>query len=359
MPLPSLSSFFLGFVAGCLTILLLLAIAAVSLTRSGDIYGLGHWKLNIRTPFPSMWMNLGYWTRDDGTAIQHFDEAARNMLRQLLQAAGILSDSSSASSSPSVAVLDVGFGCGDQTVALAEIINASRRPQFRYVGLTLNATQLQEAQQRLDAALSHSTQDPPSSSSSSSTTSLNLPKASAFQLYQADAAQPTSWPPAVLSSVTSLADASFSERWLMGLDCLYHFSPSRKPIFTLAARTLHANVMAFDLILSDSASFWQTLAVRILGFVLLCPWRTFLTEREYREQLVECGYDREQVEIRDVSDHVFGGLASHLRKQDAVLRPYGISLTAYALVGRVYEWFDRTRVLKGVVVVGRVKRKSQ
>ncbi|TFB00362.1 hypothetical protein CCMA1212_007610 [Trichoderma ghanense] len=352
---PSLSSFSLGFIAGCLTIIIPLAVTAISLTRTSDIYGLGHWKLNIRTPFPSMWMNLGFWTRDDGTAIQHFDEAARNMLRQLLQAAGLLSTSTSP-----VAVLDVGFGCGDQTIALADLINASSRPRFRYVGLTLNATQLQEAQQRLDAALSHPAHDPstPSSSSSSSSTSLNLPKTS-FQLFQADAAQPTSWSLKVLSSVTSLSDPSFPERWLMGLDCLYHFSPSRKPIFTLAARTLHANVTAFDLILSGSASFWETMAVRILGFVLLCPWRTFLTESEYREQLVECGYDKEQVEIRDVSDHVFGGLAGHLRKQDAVLRPYGISLTAYALVGRVYAWLDRTRVLKGVVVVGRVKRKSQ
>ncbi|KAL6886148.1 hypothetical protein HDV57DRAFT_378841 [Trichoderma longibrachiatum] len=347
---PSLGSFFLGFIAGCLTIILLLGLAALSLTRSGDIYGLGHWKLNIKTPFPSMWMNLGFWTREDGTTIQHFDEAARNMLRQLLQAAGLLSNSSS-----SVAVLDVGFGCGDQTVALADLINAPSRPHFRYVGLTLNATQLQEAQQRLDAALSHPTQAPPSSPP---TTSLNLPKSS-FHLYRADAAQPTSWPPAVLSAVTSLSDPSFSKRWLIGLDCLYHFSPSRKPIFALAARTLQANVVAFDLVLGDSASLLETLAVRMLGFLLLCPWRTFLTESEYREQLVECGYDREQVEIRDVSDHVFSGLAGHLRKQDAVLRPYGISLTAYALVGRVYEWFDRTRVLKGVVVVGRVKEKSQ
>ncbi|KAL6872742.1 hypothetical protein J3F83DRAFT_730869 [Trichoderma novae-zelandiae] len=271
------------------------------------------------------------------------------MLRQLLQAAGLVSNAAS------VAVLDVGFGCGDQTVALAQLINASSRPRFRYVGLTLNATQLQEAQQRLDAALSH---EPHDTSSPSSTTSLSLSKSS-FQLFQADAAQPPSWPPAVLSSVTSLADPSFSERWLMGLDCLYHFSPSRKPILALAAQTLRANVVAFDLILSDSASVWETLAVRVLGFVLLCPWRTFLTESEYREQLVQCGYDADQVEIRDVSDHVFGGLAGHLRKQDAALRPYGISLTAYALVGRVYGWFDRTRVLKGAIVVGRVKRKSQ
>lgn len=57
----SASEFVLGFIAGCLTIIVLLALAAFSLIRSGDIYGLGHWKLNLRTPFPSMWMNLGFW----------------------------------------------------------------------------------------------------------------------------------------------------------------------------------------------------------------------------------------------------------------------------------------------------------
>lgn len=270
------------------------------------------------------------------------------MLEKLLHAAGLLvsEDLNAAKArNSSVAVLDVGFGCGDQTVALAELIQADSRPQFRYVGLTLNATQMQAAQQRLDGALS-------------SEKAGKLSQAS-FSLFQADAAKPASWNKAVCTSVDSLADAAFSERWLMGLDCLYHFSPSRGPIFTRAAQTLDANVMAFDLILNDEASAWQTLAVRLLGFVLLCPWRTFMTETQYREQLVACGYDRASVEIRDISDHVFAGLAGYLQRQDAALRPYGISLTGYAMVGRVYGWFDRTRVLKAAIVVGRTKRKSQ
>ncbi|PKK43770.1 hypothetical protein CI102_10058 [Trichoderma harzianum] len=347
----SSSDFIVGFIAGCLTIIVLLAIAAFSLTRTADIYGLGHWKLNVRTPLPSMWMNLGFWTRDDGKPIHHFDEAARNMLEKLLQAAGL---TSTAKSQHSVAVLDVGFGCGDQTVALAELIHASSRPQFRYVGLTLNAVQLQAAQQRLDAALAI----PEGEESSSSKSVLGLSE-SCFKLFQADAAKPEAWNSAVCASVDGLADETFRERWLMGLDCLYHFSPSRKPIFKRASQTLSANVMAFDLILSDTASAWQILAVRILGFILLCPWRTFLTEEQYRDQLVECGYDRACVEIRDISDHVFGGLAGHLRKQDVALSLYGISLSGYTMVGRIYEWFDRTRVLKAAIVVGRIKSKSQ
>ncbi|KAL7788608.1 hypothetical protein V8C37DRAFT_387974 [Trichoderma ceciliae] len=348
------SEFTLGFLAGCVTVAVLLALAAFSLLWSGDIYGLGHWKLNLKTPFPSMWMNLGFWTRDDGRPIENFDEAARNMLEKILHAAELLATDktgkdTSSKTQGSVAVLDVGFGCGDQTVALAELIQAQSRPQFRYVGLTLNAVQLQAAQERLDAALALE----------GGGEGLLRPSESSFKLFQADAAKPETWSKAVCASVDRLTDEGFSERWLMGLDCLYHFSPSRKPIFKRAAQTLGANVMAFDLILSNNASVWETMAVRLLGFILLCPWRAFLTEEQYRDQLVECGYDRAHIEIRDVSDHVFAGLSGYLRKQDAALSQYGISMTGYIMVGKVYEWFDRTRVLKAAIVVGRTESKSQ
>lgn len=53
--------FIFGFLAGCAAIIVLVALVAFSFVKSGDIYGLGHWKLNVKAPFPSMWMNLGYW----------------------------------------------------------------------------------------------------------------------------------------------------------------------------------------------------------------------------------------------------------------------------------------------------------
>lgn len=265
------------------------------------------------------------------------------MLANILKAAGLVSNDFTTRNS--VAILDVGFGCGDQTVALAELVEAPSRPRFRYVGLTLNEVQQQAAQQRLDASL------------------LAMDKSGvdnmSFKLFQADAAKPESWDKAISTAVDNLSDKAFPERWLLGLDCLYHFSPSRKPTFKHAAQNIGANVMAFDLILSDNASWWQTLAVRLLGFVLLCPWQTFLTEEQYREQLIECGYDGGHIEIKDVSDHVFAGLAGFLSRQDAALSPYGISLTGYTMVGKVYGWFDRTRVLKAAIVVGRKKSKSQ
>lgn len=50
-----------GFVSGAAAALLLVAALSFLFMRTSDVYGLGHWKLNVRTPLPSMWMNVGYW----------------------------------------------------------------------------------------------------------------------------------------------------------------------------------------------------------------------------------------------------------------------------------------------------------
>jgi hypothetical protein len=53
--------FVLGIVAGCGIIAVLVCIGTILYLRTGDVYSLDHWKLNVRTPFSSMWMNLGFW----------------------------------------------------------------------------------------------------------------------------------------------------------------------------------------------------------------------------------------------------------------------------------------------------------
>ncbi|KND88354.1 hypothetical protein TOPH_06977, partial [Tolypocladium ophioglossoides CBS 100239] len=123
--------------------------------------------------------------------------------------------------------------------------------------------------------------------------------------------EPTSWNAAVRDAVPALADEPFAERWLLALDYLYHFSPSREPIFQPAAQTLDANVMAFDLILNERASWKDTLLVRIIGPMMSYPLYTFLTEDQYKDELVECGYDRGQIVIHDIADDVFAGVTSY------------------------------------------------
>lgn len=244
-------------------------------------------------------------------------------------------------------MLDLGFGCGDQTIAMTELVQAAKRPSFRYVGITLDPAQLQTARRRVDraVALDHGTEVGGLSQDS-------------FKLFQANAAKPETWSRAIRSSVDSLTDTVFSERWVLALDCLYYFSPSRKPIFELAAGMLDAHFMAFELILDDDASRWNTFLVRLVGLVMGCPLYTFLTETQYRKQLVECGYDEERIEILDISDDVFAGVSGYLRKQDTALSQYGISLGGYKLGGRLFEWFDRTRVVKAAVMVARTKAKT-
>lgn len=53
--------FVLGVIVGAIGALVLGAAAIAAVLRSTNLYSLGHWKLNVRAPLDSMWMNLGYW----------------------------------------------------------------------------------------------------------------------------------------------------------------------------------------------------------------------------------------------------------------------------------------------------------
>ncbi|KAG5989797.1 hypothetical protein E4U54_004244 [Claviceps lovelessii] len=370
----SARDFVLGIAAGGAIVLGLLSVGAFFLFRSCSLYSLDHWKLNIRTPLPSMWMNLGFWKTYDGRAIVHFSEATRALLERIVDAAGLLVREDEAETGPSghataasVAVLDLGFGCGDQTMALAEMIQAQHRPRFRYVGLSLDALQVQAARRALDRRLrGDGGGGAVAAAVAGGGTSSMVPglKPESFKLFCANAAKPEAWSGAIRAAVDELAGRPVlqqqqqqqqQQRWMLALDCLYHFSPSRRPVLRLAAGVLDANLMAFDLLLDDKASRWNTFLVRLVGLVMRCPLRTFLTEDQYRAQLVECGYDGERIEMREVSDHVFAGVSGFLRRQEMALSQYGIGIGGFKLAGRLFEWFDRTRVVKAVIVVARTR----
>lgn len=238
----------------------------------------------------------------------------------------------------SLAVLDLGFGCGDQTFELIRLTQpATGWDKLSYVGLTLNSAQLQTASRNVAREVSRST-----SLSSDS-----------FKLFCADAARPDSWNPQAAKAVDALASPAFGERWLLALDCLYHFQPSRKPIFAYAANKLGANAMAFDLVLNEKASRRDTWLARLVCVIMRCPVKAFRTETEYRAELADCGYDPEQTTIRDISEHVFAPVSGFLEKQERALSQYGVSMGGYKLAGRIFSWFGRSRVVKAVIVVAR------
>jgi hypothetical protein len=240
-------------------------------------------------------------------------------------------------------VIDLGFGCGDQSIYLAQLARKTRRtgdsstesPRHllldSYVGLTIVPSQFRLANKRLF---------------SSSDTNL-----SRFKLFCADAAKPSTWTMDIHEAAT---DTSANQAtWVLALDTLYHFIPSRGPIFCHAFGQLNASIMAFDLLLSDTPSIWDLILLRLVCLFAATPFSNFLTITEYRSQLVAAGYDGNKIEIRDISDHVFAGMASFIERRDGELRNIGMTIGRYRAAGKVFKWWARSGIVRGCIVVAR------
>jgi hypothetical protein len=240
----------------------------------------------------------------------------------------------------SLGVLDVGFGCGDQTWELVRLL---RPASLQYVGLTMNEAQVQSASRRIHQELAR---DAEAKALSEAITPAS------FRLFRADAARPETWNEGARAALSKLDG---DQKWLLALDCLYHFRPSRRPLLSYAARGLGANVMAFDLVLNDGVSTLEMLTVRAVGLMMGCPLRTFLTESEYRAQLADCGFDGSDAVLRDISEHVFLPVAGFIDGQDRRLAEYGVSMGGFKLAGRLFAWFGRSRVVRAVVVVAKTR----
>lgn len=108
--------------------------------------------------------------------------------------------------------------------------------------------------------------------------------------------------------------------------------------------------MAFDLLIGENVTWWQKLLLRIVCLGTNAPFGNFITEKEYIDMLVAVGYKRENIEVRDVSKFVFGGLAGFL----AVRKEYGMPMGKFGMARRVFDWWAATGVVRGAVVVARV-----
>ncbi|KAF3013502.1 hypothetical protein E8E14_006648 [Neopestalotiopsis sp. 37M] len=321
------------FAIGFGTALAVIASVAILFRRS-DIYNVDHWKLNIRLPPTSMWMNMGYWKTTDNTPIYQFDEACQRLLEEVLSTAGLLPPLACLQRAKTeVAVLDLGIGCGDQTKALVRLLGKAGR-NLHYIGLTNVQTQVDIATRLKDDEL-HSKGG-----------------VASIEISLADAAQPSSWSPAIHSALQAQKVGN-TERWVLGLDSFYHFKPSRMPLFCFAAAELDASIMAFDLLLSEKATRVQRLIAQVLGVASQCPWGTFLPLAEYRAQLVKAGFDSELIETRDVTSDVFPGLVDFIDRQAESLSVYGIALTRYRVFQKVLKFFVASGAVRAVIIVAK------
>jgi hypothetical protein len=267
----------------------------------------------------------------------------------VLKSAQVLQDEVSGSNKNVVntcSIIDLGFGCGDQCLYIKDVLDNQRQGKVdnrwgrlikAYVGITLECPHFSIAQERL--GLEQSNAD------------------GVFDIYCADAASPASWTSEIRNAVFLACQTNNEkgdhENWLLGLDTLIHFQPSRWPVIKYANRNLGASLMAYDLCIAEDLSVGQRTVLRLMAFFGQSPFTNWVTIQEYRERLVVAGYAREKIEIRDISEHVFGPLAGFLSKREVELQQYGLSIGRFRYARMMFAWWGRTGVVKGCIIIAK------
>jgi hypothetical protein len=244
-----------------------------------------------------------------------------------------------------LSIVDLGFGCGDQCLYFKEVLDNERQrkgdDQWRllkaYVGITLESSHFCIAQERLGLK--------------------QLNTNAVFEIYCADAGRPASWDLEIRNAV-SLAcqpndEKGDHENWLLGLDSLIHFQPSRWPAIGYANRKWDASLMAYDLCIAENLPVGQRIILRLMAFFGQSPFANWVTIQEYRERLVSAGYARERIEIRDISEHVFGPLAGFLMKREVEAEQYGLSIGRFRYAAWMFAWWARIGVVRGCIIIAR------
>ncbi|KAK9474876.1 S-adenosyl-L-methionine-dependent methyltransferase [Dipodascopsis tothii] len=281
------------------------ALAALRAGRTREVYSLSHVLLNLTDP-GTLWNNMGLW-RD--VAPDDFPAAATALAARLALAAAL---------GPADRLLDIGVGCGDQTLLYAPQVAA-------YTGVTSLDAQAAVAARRCKG-LAHAA------------------------LYTLDASRPQSWPAAALERA---ADCNK----IVALDCLYHLAPDRREFLTYAHSLLAAGgaFAAADLVRGDSPSFLQQLGLRVVCAFAHTPVANFVTVADYVRLLESCGFTAAAgwtVSVEDVSADVFDGLARFIKRRDASLGAH-LQFKPYSSFAKVLAWWARSGVVRSVVVTVR------
>ena len=180
-----------------------------------------------------------------------------------------------------------------------------------------------------------------------------------MNLYLANASDPGFWDLELKKAISAAAAKGDTREqkehvWILALDCLYHFAPSRIPIFEFTCQKLDASLMAFDLVMSPSTSLLQRLLLRVLALILGAPAGNFITMVEYEEQLVKAGFSRDGIKFEDVSGRVFPGLAQFIERRDDEWRTFtGQGIGPYKTFARILRWWEKTGFIRGVIVIAR------
>lgn len=248
------------------------------------------------------------------------------MFRKLLDVAGV-------SAQEKISIVEVGCGCAETAqVLLKEYADMCTQ----WVGLTFSPIQVHIADTRLQE------------------TQKSLQTNSKYQVFVADAAKPDSWNSEIQDAVRS--SSSDSNPWLVALDALVDFQPSRKGILSYALNELGASVAITDHLKKedmtglDRAKTWASF--RLLD----TPLDSILTRRQYVELLVECGFKRENISIIPYTEHVYAPYSQFIDQQGRRWQEMGGSKWDYmdfTLAGWVTGWWARSGLVEACMIVAR------
>ena len=287
-------------------------------------------------------------------------------------------------------LLDLGCGCGDSSIYLSRPIPDYKNHDHsacqivdKYVGLTLDMKQHKLAKKRLETA------------------KLNSNPKLQRHLFCADAARPSEWSSALKGQLRGAVTPTVAaqvpteghprgrvlindsrrnngskvkthsgrsggvdevspdprpvEKWILVLDCLYHFAPSRQAIFQYGNRKLGASVMAFDLMLASDISSFDWCRLWLLSLFISAPISNFVTAEQYKEQLIEAGYSEGNISMEDITPDCFAPLVRFLGERDKDLQRIGVhSFGKFRMAKRMFSWFAKGNVVRAFVIVAKI-----
>lgn len=215
-----------------------------------------------------LYLNLGYW--DQATTM---DEASEALARLVGESAGM---------GPGTAVLDCGFGFGDQDILWAQTLGPDR-----IVGLNVTASQVALARRRVAEAGLEGRVD------------LRL------------------------GSATEMPVAAESFDCVVAVECAFHFQ-TRERFFREAWRVLRpggrlvtADICQTPTLSRPTARVQQRLSWGLVASRFAIPPENADTRPVYHCKLALCGF--EQIQVQSIRDRVYGPLHRYLAVHPAAL----------------------------------------
>ncbi|KAF9952886.1 hypothetical protein BGZ72_005845 [Mortierella alpina] len=286
------------------------------------LYGLQHAFLNLE--LTGWWFNMGLW--DNGRGMR-FQDACKALVRKVTSDLDINQESH---------ILDVGFGCGDQDVYMAQLYRPAQ-----ITGITIEPIQHHVAQELIKRT--------------------ELP-GTRVQLHVADA----SFLPQFLEETPSVFEQSLPKAapgkshcftHVVSIDSAYHYN-TRATFLKNAAQVLEPStgrLAMADMILAKAvptSALGRVIFNAVFGAVNV-PVANMKTMDEYKQDLIDAGFV--DIEIECIEDRVFSGLASYIQDQTGrlggMVKP-GIQWNFWGLY-KGLSWLDRSKWLHFVVVKAR------